>query len=444
MKRYSRVVAALVAAGALCAASDALAADCNFTGQSVVYVTGSSASKPYLGALSAVLAAQATPVNLVYIQTESCQGVTAFLAGTGATPTLLTSAATYWTPNPDGGAGIVANTCNFSATSTPATGVSPDASVSDVYYKTCTSGTALASGFNEFSGPIQAMTFIVNPTSTETSISAQAAHVVFKDIGTAADQIAPWTDPAQLFTRAGGPTGSGTRAMTSAAMGFTSVTDWSSSIPAANIEASSGAMAAAVDADTASANETLGILSVTNADTNRPGSASTTQVRILAFQATDQTCGYLPDSSASTFDKINVREGRYDIWGPLHFITQVDGSGNPVGISNPGATGTAALQAFINLMSLPTGNTILTDAQKMSVITAAAQAHVVAQCAMRVNRITEVGPETSFLPPESCGCYWESVATGATPASCTTCSTSTDCASTTATPTCRYGFCEAN
>jgi ABC-type phosphate transport system substrate-binding protein len=444
MKRYSRVVAALVAAGALCAASDALAADCNFQGQSVVYVTGSSASKPYLGALSTVLAAQATPVTLVYIQTESCQGVTAFLAGTGTSPTQLTSAATYWTPNPDGGAGIVANTCNFSATSTPATGVYPDASVSDVYYNTCSSGTALASGFNEYSGPIQAMTFIVNPASTETSISAKAAHVVFKDIGTTADQISPWTDPAQLFTRAGGPTGSGTRAMTSAAMGFTSVSDWSSSIPTANIEANSGAMVAAVGGDSAQANASLGILSVTSADTNRPGSSSATPVRVLAFQTDDQTCGYLPDSSASTFDKINVREGRYDIWGPLHFITQVDGSGNPLGTSNPGTAGNAAVQAFINLMSLPTGNAILTDAQKMSVIKAAAQAHVVAQCAMRVNRTAEVGPETSFLPPESCGCYWESVATGATPASCTACTASTDCASLTATPTCRYGFCEAN
>jgi ABC-type phosphate transport system substrate-binding protein len=449
MKRYSRIIAALVAAGALCAASDAIAADCSFTG-TTVYVTGSSASSPYLAALSTVLAAQATPITLVYIKTESCQGVNAFLTGASATPTLLTSAATYWTPNPDGGTGIVANTCNFGATSTPANGVYPDASVSDVFYDTCSGGTALTSGFSEFGGPIQAMTFIVNASSTQTSISAKAAHVVFKDVGTTYP-IAPWTDPDQLFIRAGGPNGSGTRAMTSAAMGFTSVTDWSSAIPSGvdgglnNVEASSGAMLTAVAGDSANANATLGILSNTTADPNRPGSASTTPVKVLAFQSdevADQTCGYFPDSTANTFDKLNVRQGRYDIWGPLHFITAVDAGGNPLSTSAPGTAGNAAVAAFANLVSLPAGATILTTDQKKSVIQAAATAHVVAQCAMQVTRSAEVGPPVSAVPTEPCGCYWESLATGGTTTStCTECTTDSDCCDS-ATPTCRYGFCE--
>ena len=70
MKRYSCVAAALAAIGTLGAAHTALAADCDFTGQSVVYVTGSSASSPYLQNLSPLLAAMSTPVTLVYIQTE--------------------------------------------------------------------------------------------------------------------------------------------------------------------------------------------------------------------------------------------------------------------------------------------------------------------------------------------------------------------------------------
>ena len=174
MKRYSRVVAALVAAGALCAASDAIAADCNFTG-TTVYVTGSSASSPYLAALSTVLAAQsgAGATASSTSRPESCQGVGAFMTGSGAggaTPDALpASSATYWTPNVDAGTGVIANTCSFSPTSTPATGVYPDASVSDVYYDTCSAGTTLSpsplpsSTFAEIGGPIQAMTFIVNP-----------------------------------------------------------------------------------------------------------------------------------------------------------------------------------------------------------------------------------------------------------------------------------------
>jgi hypothetical protein len=435
MKRYSKIAAALASAGLLCAAADASAADCNFTGPNVVYVTGSSASAPYLAGLSTLLAAQATPVTLVYIQTESCQGVTDFLA---ATP--LTSAATFWTQSADGGTGVVANTCNFSATSSPAVSVTVDASVADVYSSTC--GATVASADQEFEGPAQAMALVVNPTSTESSISAEAAHVVFKDIGIAADQIAPWTDPAQLFIRQGGAAGSGTRAMIGAALGFVD-SDWSSAIPAANVFTSSGGVLAAVAGDSANANASLGLLSVTKADGARPGSSATQQVKILAFQAKGQTCGYLPDSTSSSFDKINVREGRYDIWGPLHFITAISG-GLPISTSNPGAAGNAAVQAFINLVTLATGSTVLSDAQKMSVIASAAKAHVVSQCAMHVRRTAEVGPEASFLPPESCGCYWESVATGVAPASCTACTSSSTCASMSATPTCRYGFCEAN
>jgi hypothetical protein len=434
MKRHSWIAGILASSGALCAASNATAADCNFAGKNAVYVTGSSASAPYLASLSTVLAAQTTPVTLVYIQTESCQGVTDF-----TTTTALTSAATFWTPGADGGTSVVANTCNFSATSSPAVSVNVDASVSDVYAATC--GVTVSASEEEFSGPAQAMTLVVNPTSTESSISAEAAHVVLKDIGITADQIAPWTDPNQLFIRQGGAAGSGTRAMIGAAIGFVD-SDWSSSIPAANVFTSSGSLLAAVAADSANANETLGILSVTKADGARPGSSATQQVKILAFQAKGQTCGYLPDSTAASFDKLNVREGRYDIWGPLHFITAITG-GEPVSTSNPGA-GDAAVQALINLVSMPTGTAILSDDEKMKVIAAAATAHVVSLCAMRVQRTAEVGPEASFQPPESCGCYWESVATGAAPASCTACTTNTQCASTSSTPTCRYGFCEAN
>ena len=82
-------------------------------------------------------------------------------------------------------------------------------------------------------------------------------------------------------------------------------------------------------------------------------------MKVLAFQADQvagQTCGYFPDSTANTFDKLNVRQGRYDIWGPLHFITAVDGGGNPLGTSNPGRGGQRRGQAFVNLVTLPAGD----------------------------------------------------------------------------------------
>jgi hypothetical protein len=422
MKRWSlaRLAAAAVGAATLTMGAAAHAADCPaFTNP--VYVTGSSASQPVLAAISGVLAAQSTPITLVYIKTESCQGVNTFTANP---PTAVPAAATYW---PSG----TATSCNLT------TPPYADASVSDVFAKTC--GVTLVGTQKEYQGPVQAMTFIVNPgESSESSMSAEAARVILKYNNVSTYPIAPWTDTANIFIRPGGASGSGTRAMIGAAVGIADA-DWQGTLVKGATTGSADVLGAV--ATSAKPTQSLGILSVTVADNNRVGSTSTNQVKVLAFQAKGQECGYLPDSAAGVFDKLNVREGRYGIWGPLHFITAVNGSGNPVSTANPG-TGDAAVQAFINMVTMPTGST-LTDAQKMSIIGAAATGHVVPQCAMRVRRTDEVGAEASYQPDEPCGCYWESKA-GTASASCHACPGGDgDCASVSGAPKCRYGYCEA-
>jgi hypothetical protein len=429
MMRFSHLVARLAAiAGAWLAFSEAkaAAATCDFTG-TTVYVAGANAAGPYLETLSGVLASQTPPVNLVYFSLPSCEAVTDF-----TTPTAVTSSATYWTVS---GGVTTANTC------TPSTPVSFDASVSDVYASTCLVTTFLA-GQQEFAGPVQAMTFAVNPGSNQTAISEEAAHVVFEDIGVTSYTVSPWTVPSQLFIRSGGNTGAGVRFMIGSALGFKDDNDWSVDIPTANVLTSQTTLLSDLAAATANANETLGTLSSTVTDLNRVGSTSTTQVKVLAFQGHGQTCGYFPDSSPSAFDKRNVREGRYLIWGPLHFITAVSG-GVPVSSSDSGnAAANAAVKSLIELVTLDPS---LTDSEAEQSIAAAAEADVVSDCAMRVQRAGEVtvNPvEYSYAPPEgSCGCYWESKTSTAAPAGCTTCTTSTTCPST--NPVCRYGYCEA-
>jgi hypothetical protein len=163
---------------------------------------------------------------------------------------------------------------------------------------------------------------------------------------------------------------------------------------------------------------------------------------VLPFQAKAQTCGYLPDSSSSSFDKLNVREGRYGIWGPIHFVTNVNGQGKPVSAASPG-TGDAAVAQFIDYITMSKDNQAITAQQKQAIIDATAASFVIPQCAMRVRRDAEVGAEASYQPDEPCGCYWESKANGKAPDSCKACPNGNgDCAGT-ATPTCRYGFCEA-
>jgi hypothetical protein len=66
--------------------------------------------------------------------------------------------------------------------------------------------------------------------------------------------------------------------------------------------------------------------------------------------------------------------------------------------------------------------------------------HLVPTCAMQVGRSSEMGPLSPYAPSVGCGCYFDSIATGAS--SCQTCSTDTDCP--TSASHCNLGFCEVN
>jgi hypothetical protein len=429
MKRFTQSQGARVAhlaTGAACvvaamtAATNAHAVDPTCASlTNPVYVSGSSASQSALQAIAGALGAAATPVTLVYIKSESCDGVHAVVD-----PLKVTASAVYF----PGGAAPVA--CTLPTVG----GQTVDVGVSDVFATTCPNVTLPASQ-KDFQGPIQAMVFVAHPQSTENVISAEAARVVLKYANTTTYPVAPWTDAANIFIR---PDGSGTKYMLGTAMGLTS--GWQGVV-----KAGSGDVLKAVAAAQAAANASLGILSVTLADLNRPGSASATPVKTLAFQSNGQggvkqSCGYFPDSTSTSFDKVNVRDGRYAVWGPLHFVTNVDGTGKPTSASAPG-TGDASVKTLIDYVTLAT---TVSAADKKTVIDADAASHVVAQCAMRVRRTGEVGAEASYQPDEPCGCYWESKANGAAPASCHACPTGDgDCAGQTGSPKCRYGFCEA-
>jgi hypothetical protein len=364
-----------------------------------------------------------------------------------------------WTASPDGGA-PVESSCAISGTSTPATGFNIDVGISDVYASSCLQ--TVSTGFQEFDGPIQSYAVVVNANSASAgaSISAEAAHIVFKDIVTGTTQtypVSPWLDPTHIWIREGlAAGGAGVRMIIGLAFNppflpANDASNWSSAIPAANVITSGATLATDLGGDTASpgVNESLGIEASAVADPLR------SSISELAFQGAGQTCGYYPDSNQKTsYDKINVREGRYQIWGPEHIVTAVASPGDggppvPVSISNPNnATADAAVQAFVNAFTQgAAGLGTLTEAENKQIIATTAQTSFVPQCAMRVRHSTgvDIGPEQSYLPPDSCGCYWDSIADStSTPAGCTACPTGTECASLTATPTCRYGFCEAD
>ncbi len=149
------------------------------------------------------------------------------------------------------------------------------------------------------------MTLAVPNSSTEKSISAQAAYSVF-GFGQASSQVPPWDQVASIFQR--GPT-SGTQAMIGAAdpgrrwpRGTLSV------VEVEHLEHDHRDRTGANG--TAAAANTIGVLAAEDADANRA------TLHELAYQHVGQHCGYLPDSAPNKFDKRNVRDGHYAILGP--------------------------------------------------------------------------------------------------------------------------------
>ena len=152
--------------------------------------------------------------------------------------------------------------------------------------------------------------------------------------------------------------------------------------------------------------------------TDRADSARA-NLRELYCQGPGQLCGFLPDATPFTREKINVRDGHYQVWGPVHFYTTVSG-----GVPAPGPT------ALLNLVSSPRTDPAL--------LAAVIDAGFIPSCAMKVNRSTEMGPISSYNPPFNCGCYFEQRTNGAN--ACKTCNGPIDCPA--ATPACNLGYCE--
>jgi hypothetical protein len=168
----------------------------------------------------------------------------------------------------------------------------------------------------------------------------------------------------------------------------------------------------------ADADLAIGILAMDLVDKNRA------TLRPLPYQHFGQSCGFLPDSTAESFDKQNTRDGHYMVWGPLHMLAHVTTAGVP---TNAGAK---LVIDYLSGAVVPAFDLIKTEAGL----------GVVPDCAMRVSRSSEVGPLSSYMPAHSCECKFVTAATGTAPDSCQSCATPSDCPS--AAPACNYGFCE--
>ncbi len=262
-------------------------------------------------------------------------------------------------------------------------------------------------GIGAFVGPVSGWSLITHIDSNQNAISAEALYLVYGYADNSG--VAPWTQKRWLFGR---------NYTSAALLAWVAATG----LPAESFQfhedvQTNSAMVTAV-ANAEVPNASLGFVSTEVADRNRG------QVKTLAFQAKGQTCAYYPDSTPTSFDKKNIRDGHYWNWAYHIFYAPVNGSGVP---SNP------LVARFFDAI---TGKTNPDVPHNLDLII---DEGTIPDCAMRVSRDPLGGytPLASYAPEEPCGCYFDFVATGES--TCDECATTEDCSGD---QVCRRGFCE--
>jgi hypothetical protein len=360
----------------------------------LIFATGSTNFPPLLQAVAPLLAANNPPYVVVYQPQTSCKGA-ASIFDADLTKHVIKDITGNWAFFYD-----ASGNKNYCLLDTGGSAV--DVGESDVFAQTCT--YMPQPNIGDYTGPIQAITFVVPAGSSQRSISAEAAHLVFGN-GGSAGSIAPWTDPTLYFVRS---SGTGTIQLPSRAINVPPTQWWGlDRLSADNLRDSMEGI------DPNSAEKAIGVLSSDFADRARAN------LRVLAFQEAGQSSGYLPDSSAESFDKGNVRDGHYPIWGPIHLFAP-----------NTNGVPSQAVSALVTRFAVPR--------LEQSLIDAIIASGYIPQCAMKVQREQEMGALASYQPQFGCGCYFESKVNGKS--TCASCNGPADCPSS--TPACNYGYCE--
>ena len=355
----------------------------------ILYATGSTAIQPYMARVAQVIESLGIG-TVVYQGAGSCLGVSAMLSPTQYPLAAIAKTATYYDPQQSSGGTVQSATCVIDDPARTA-----DLGISDVFPTTCDPQLAasggLPSNLYDFFGPVQTMEMVVPITSMQTSISNEAAYMVW-GFG-ASSGVAPWTNPAFLLQRSAS---SGTQNMIAATINLPAA-DW---VDTPN--ASSGAVLTAIEnvtkglsvdggagpGNSSWGDQTIGILASDVADSNRM------YLKPLAFQDVGQSCGWYPDSTPTSEDKANVRDGHYPIWGPSHLIAYADSNGNA---TNP------AVKTLIDAMN---GRNTQVNAT-LDVIGFYATSHILPTCAMHVQRSQDGHDYQPYAPPTSCSCYYD-------------------------------------
>jgi ABC-type phosphate transport system substrate-binding protein len=338
-----------------------------------IVVAGSSAVGPFVQAMGQVLAGQATPTTLIYQKQGSCTGVNAVVLDTTPTGTCASGACIKGTATYYDATGAALN-CDLDNVN----GTHVDVGLSDVWVDSCT-GSLPPAGTVDIPGPVEAMVFVTPKAATgQLAITSEEAYFVF-GYG-AAGQAMPWINESLLFVR-------------NALSGTQQIIAHAIAVPAGRWKGidkggSTGVIAAVGTSTTPDA--TIGIVGAADYDLHRD------TLNELAYQAFHQRGAYYADSTATSFNKRNVRDGHYTAFGYLHLVTHVDASNNP------------ATPASLRFVDWITGNTARTPAP-FAITDVTINAHLIPTCAMKVQRLSEGGALSPYTPATDCSAHFESI-----------------------------------
>jgi hypothetical protein len=402
---------------------------CSSLPGSIVYIESGDTQEPLLKALGRKLRDEAN-VSIVFELTGSCTLSPALYQGTP----IPKNTSMLYIPSTAENPGWTTADAESTCTTDPVNGTAPNLGISALFPSSCAGLSAPPAGIGTFNGPIQAYTFIVptNEFATQKSITAAEAYYAFGDGANNPVMVsgAPeWNVPSQFWLR---PATKSTLVATAFNIGLTAAQMTLAQADGGtgdgrNLEAASTGVFTGVSSSTSP--QAIGILGDEVYDAMRGKG-----VDVLAFQAFGQSYAYYPDSTVSSFDKQNIRDGHYTLWSPTVYITPVDSANVP---TNPTVKYITDL-VLGNTATPPDG---LTDGgTAIDGLGAIVDVGLTPNCAMQVQRSGDGAPLTSYTPAAPCTCDFLGKVPGAAalPASCVTCSAAAPCA----TGTCSNGYCE--
>jgi len=396
---------------------DAGPLECGELPGTIVYVLADDTQESLLKVLGRQLRDDAD-ITLVFQLVPSCTLTATLLAGTP----IAGNTSLFYIPSTKEDPSWKPSDPESTCPGSPVHGPLPNLGISALSPTSCPGLGFPPAGIGVLTGPTQAYTFVV-PTAeftSQKSISAAEAYYAFGDGANnpvTYNGAPEWNDPTQFFLRPATASSLVASALdtglTPAEMTFAAA----DAGPADGRHLLAGSAAVVTAVKGATSMQAIGLLEDAAFDANRNQG-----VDALAFAALGQTYAFYPDSTATSLDKQNVRDGHYAIWGPEHFFARVNG-----GVPSDAAG------AFVSRFTTPKLDQTLLDAIIKS--------GLVPACAMDVTRDTEMGAIKPFSPEFHCGCYFEATVPGGSPGpGCAVCKGPADCPSS--RPACNNGFCE--